>query len=226
MALKTTYKDDIPNTPTRRYNLINNEDGTVSFEDATVYSQIGDDFAALDVNEITKAINAIDASGWVTKVRLSTEVQNLLTETPAYIIVGYAANKAFASGIVAMSGMSNKGAKNITYNGSTITFQSDGIYQIRVWIHLNTGVGRSFVDLAFTNGGSLSPVTIRSSDTQNLLGTSGDPAYELNATVALKAGATMAMTIYNSGATTVYGTTTINQNMSGVTIYKVGNYPI
>lgn len=58
--LKTTYKDDILNESVntrRKYNMIQNDDGTVSFEDVTVYSQIGDTFGAGDINGITKAVN-------------------------------------------------------------------------------------------------------------------------------------------------------------------------
>lgn len=62
--LKTTYEDDILNTSKntkRKYNMITNPDGTVSFEDVTDYSQEGDSFGAADVNAITKAINALNS---------------------------------------------------------------------------------------------------------------------------------------------------------------------
>ena len=58
--LKTTYKDDVLNASVntrRKYNMILNDDGTASFEDVTVYSQIGDTFGAGDMNAIAKAIN-------------------------------------------------------------------------------------------------------------------------------------------------------------------------
>lgn len=60
MALKTNYKDDIldltQNTQ-RKYRMITNDDDTVSFEDVTEYSQVGDSFGAGDVNLITQRVN-------------------------------------------------------------------------------------------------------------------------------------------------------------------------
>lgn len=66
MALKENYVDDILNTSKntkRKYNMITNADGTVSFEDVTEYSQNGDNFGSADVNAITKAINELAAIG-------------------------------------------------------------------------------------------------------------------------------------------------------------------
>lgn len=61
MALRTDYKDDIldltQNTQ-RKYRMITNADGTVSFEDATVYSQVGDSFGASQLNEIANAVTS------------------------------------------------------------------------------------------------------------------------------------------------------------------------
>lgn len=44
--LKSDYKDDVLNeskNTRRKYNMIQNEDGTVSLEDVTEYEQIGDE---------------------------------------------------------------------------------------------------------------------------------------------------------------------------------------
>lgn len=60
MALKTDYLDDILNADIntrRKYNIIQNDDGTVSFEDVTEYSQVGTVFGAEQVNEITREVN-------------------------------------------------------------------------------------------------------------------------------------------------------------------------
>lgn len=71
MALKTDFKDDIfPGT--RRYQMITNDDGTVSMVDVTVYTQEGDRFGANEINGTNIAINRIDRdvvvnlplSGW------------------------------------------------------------------------------------------------------------------------------------------------------------------
>lgn len=57
MALKTDYKDDIPKTENRRYQMINNSDGTVSFVDVTEYTQVGDTFGAGDINATNESVN-------------------------------------------------------------------------------------------------------------------------------------------------------------------------
>lgn len=59
MALSTDFKDDVlaSSNSKRKYNMIHNPDGTVSFEDVTVYSQEGSDFGAKEVNEEREEIN-------------------------------------------------------------------------------------------------------------------------------------------------------------------------
>lgn len=60
MSLKTDYKDAIPASGTgtlRKYQQINNADGTVSFQDVTEYSQVGDKAQASVFNVICDAIN-------------------------------------------------------------------------------------------------------------------------------------------------------------------------
>ena len=55
MALKTDNKDDELDTSVntkRKYNMIQNDDGTVSFEDVTEYLQTGDSFGAQEINEL------------------------------------------------------------------------------------------------------------------------------------------------------------------------------
>lgn len=63
--LKTTYKDDLLDTSVnekRKYNMIQNADGTVSFEDVTTYSQIGDSFGAADINATNKKVNEVNSN--------------------------------------------------------------------------------------------------------------------------------------------------------------------
>ena len=64
-TLKTDYKDDVLDTSKntqRKYQMIQNEDGTVSFVDVTEYSQTGDSFGAKDVNEIAEAFNDLNSN--------------------------------------------------------------------------------------------------------------------------------------------------------------------
>ncbi|MDF2610035.1 MAG: hypothetical protein K0R92_1509 [Lachnospiraceae bacterium] len=54
--LKTDYKDDIF-IGARKYQMINNADGTVSLVDVTTYTQQGDYLGANDMNAITGEVN-------------------------------------------------------------------------------------------------------------------------------------------------------------------------
>lgn len=59
-TLPTNYKDDVLATSMgkkRRYNLIQNDDGTISLEDATEYTQVGDNYGAAQLNATNKAVN-------------------------------------------------------------------------------------------------------------------------------------------------------------------------
>ena len=58
--LNTNFKDDVLNADSntkRKYRMIDNGDGTVSFEDVTDYTTVGSGFGAGAVNNICKAIN-------------------------------------------------------------------------------------------------------------------------------------------------------------------------
>lgn len=59
-TLPTNFKDDILSSSMggkRRYNLIQNPNGTVSLEDVTSYTQVGSDFGAARMNQTNKAVN-------------------------------------------------------------------------------------------------------------------------------------------------------------------------
>jgi hypothetical protein len=74
LSLKTDYKDDIPRTPQRKYELINNDDGTVSLQDVTEYTQVGDTFGAGDINTITSAINSLNSEVLFTTANINNGV--------------------------------------------------------------------------------------------------------------------------------------------------------
>lgn len=60
MALPTNYKDDVLGDAMggkRRYRMIENSDGTVSFEDVTEYTQLGSNFGARQINETNEEVN-------------------------------------------------------------------------------------------------------------------------------------------------------------------------
>lgn len=89
MSLPTNYKNEVLNSAMgnrRQYRLIENNNGTVSFIDVTVYDEEGSFFNADDINAITTAINLnitnIDAvqqmlqNGVVTGIKGSAETGN------------------------------------------------------------------------------------------------------------------------------------------------------
>ena len=57
--LSTDFKDDVlaSSNSDRKYNMIYNSDGTVSFKDVTEYDQTGTEYGAKEVNEERAAIN-------------------------------------------------------------------------------------------------------------------------------------------------------------------------
>ena len=62
--LKTDYKDDILDTSQntrRKYQMVDNGDGTVSFVDVTEYIQQGDSFGADDTNATNTKVNALES---------------------------------------------------------------------------------------------------------------------------------------------------------------------
>lgn len=82
MILKTDYKND-KFVGMRKYQLIGNEDGTVSLEDKTIYQEEGDIFNSDDINQTNRVINGntreverintikdvfVPASGWSSAV--------------------------------------------------------------------------------------------------------------------------------------------------------------
>lgn len=63
--LKTNYVDDVLDTTKnqlRKYQQIQNDDGTVSFVDVTKYTQVGTSFGAKDINDTNAAINDVNGN--------------------------------------------------------------------------------------------------------------------------------------------------------------------
>lgn len=73
MNLKTDFKDDVFQG-NRKYIQIKNEDGTVTFQDATQYEQEGDYFGAAELNQI---------AGEVNNKANKTDIPNIPTSLPA-----------------------------------------------------------------------------------------------------------------------------------------------
>lgn len=60
MALKTDYKNYIPDANGRVYSITQNAQGKSVITDETNYAQVGDNFGANDINAITTAINKLN----------------------------------------------------------------------------------------------------------------------------------------------------------------------
>lgn len=88
MALRTDYKDDIldltQNTQ-RKYRMITNDDGTVSFVDMTVYSQVGDSFGAAQLNEIANVVNEGSSNMYYDP---TTDIKYLKNQEEKWVEVG------------------------------------------------------------------------------------------------------------------------------------------
>lgn len=84
--LKTNYKDDVLNTSKnekRKFRMIQNDDGTVSFDDATEYMQQGDAFGAADINATNAKINEQTQS--LTNKIVGIEInKNIVTNNYSY----------------------------------------------------------------------------------------------------------------------------------------------
>lgn len=153
MALKTNYVDDILNTnknTKRRYNMIQNSDGTVSFEDVTDYKQVGDSFGSADVNSQNKEINKIGntsisgigdgtLTGAISELNSDlAEKQNsstaINTSNIAVQSVNYANSSGSCSGNASTSNVAAKigHAGNVSYP-MTFTFTANSKAPTYVW---------------------------------------------------------------------------------------------
>lgn len=101
--LKTNYVDDVLDTTKnqlRKYQQIQNDDGTVSFVDVTEYTQVGTSFGAKDINDTNAAINDVNGKleqkisfnikEYIFSVVASSEPTiKTIDENDAFILSGY-----------------------------------------------------------------------------------------------------------------------------------------
>lgn len=134
--LKTNYVDDVLDTTKnqlRKYQQIQNDDGTVSFVDVTEYTQVGTSFGAKDINDTNAAIN--DVNG---------KLLNITTKKVSF---------PKGNAIITIDGI-KKGAciiamRNVISNGTVATYitsalcDTDGV----VKLYLNTDVSSITTDV-------------------------------------------------------------------------------
>ena len=128
-TLRTDYVNDILAAAMdgkRQYRMIQNANGTVSFEDVTVYDQNGDTFSAGDVNGIDAQINtntgniATNASNISSLgTRMTTDERNISTNTDN--IATNADNIATNTQNISKLNTNKCNYKEVTYTGYTIS---------------------------------------------------------------------------------------------------------
>lgn len=95
--LPVNFKDDILKenmNGKRRFNMIQNSDGTVSFDDVTDYTQVGSTFGAAQINATNEAVNnAADAN------KIIDSLETIKANTQSGYIAGALAVKALNSNL-------------------------------------------------------------------------------------------------------------------------------
>lgn len=89
--LPVNFKDDILSAgmnEKRRYNVIQNSDGTISLEDVTTYTQVGSNFGAAQINATNTAVNES-----VDKAVVIDNKENLMANTTSGKVAGALAAK-------------------------------------------------------------------------------------------------------------------------------------
>ena len=113
-TLPTNFKDDILASSMggkRRFNLIQNDDGTYSLEDVTEYTQTGSDFGAGQINATNQAVNES-----CDKANVIETMDDIVANKASGMIAG-------AKAVAELNGnMSNK--NNLTDHGYNLTYLS------------------------------------------------------------------------------------------------------
>ena len=118
-TLRTDYINDILAAAMdgkRQYRMIQNANGTVSFEDVTVYDQNGDTFSAGDVNGIDAQVNANTENIATNTSNIATNTANIATNT-ANIATNTANIKSLSDRIVSLGSINPNSSKNIKMSG-------------------------------------------------------------------------------------------------------------
>lgn len=122
-TLPTNYQDDILNVSTegkRKYRMVYNDDGTVSFDDVTPYDQEGSDFGAGDINATNEAVNqSLD------KAKVIDDLETIQAVTNEGFVMGALAGKALNESLGTYYDEDTEtlyiqgGTSNYTYDSST-----------------------------------------------------------------------------------------------------------
>ena len=117
--LPVDFKDDIMNETMegrRRYRIIQNSDGTVSFEDATEYDQLGSEFGQGQINKTNQAVNeSLD------KGRVIDSLEEIAINSEIGYVMGALAGKKINQNVSDL---------NSDLGGCTFDVKEDGAYII------------------------------------------------------------------------------------------------
>lgn len=117
--LKTNYKDAVF-SGNRKYQEVNNGDGTVSFNDQTSYTQQGDRFGASDINGTNTAINAM-----------------IGVKNATFPSSGWTGNSAPFQNVVAVSGITSTDTPIIALNLANNTTAANAASAHQAWSFIN-----------------------------------------------------------------------------------------
>lgn len=136
-TLPVNYKDDILNSTMdgkRRYRMITNSDGTVSFEDVTTYDQVGSNFGAAQLNAANTAVNASADSN-----KIIDDLSTIAANTQEGYMAGALAVKELNQSLTNLKNPA-KGTKGILVNsGSPLSKDCLLVYTLKTTKEANTG---------------------------------------------------------------------------------------
>lgn len=128
--LPVNFKDDILKenmNGKRRFNIIQNSDGTVSFEDVTDYTQVGSTFGAAQINATNEAVNnAADAS------KIIDSLETIKANTQSGYIAGALAVKALNSNLKSLKIVQFETGGNGDYKTANIIFDVSDFSKLHI----------------------------------------------------------------------------------------------
>ena len=128
--LPVNFKDDILKenmNGKRRFNMIQNSDGTVSFEDVTDYTQVGSTFGAAQINATNEAANnAADAS------KIIDSLETIKANTQSGYIAGALALKELNSNLKSLKIVQFETGGNGDYKTANIIFDVSDFSKLHI----------------------------------------------------------------------------------------------
>jgi len=131
--LKVNYKDAVF-SGSRKYQETTNGDGTVSFTDATTYTQQGDQFGADDINTTNAAINSV-----------------IGTKTATFVTSEWKGSSAPFQNSISVSGIVSTDTPIVALNLANNTTSANAILAHQAWSYINSIVTGNGTITAYAN---------------------------------------------------------------------------